>query len=189
MSETPPIRYARSGGFHIAYQDHGEGPSEMIVFKPAENHLELQWTEPRVAAFLRRLATFGRIIDFDTRGTGLSDRLEPGCHPSFEVWADDALAVLDEAAVERVDAAVAFADKSPFPAPESLYDHIYVFGDQVQGWYSVDERSAGVHRGEDERSIAEAERGPEDAYHQAVEAAGKEDVKPADDAQDDEDEE
>jgi pyruvate dehydrogenase E1 component alpha subunit len=79
---------------------------------------------------------------------------------------------LDEQAVERVDEAVAFADKSPFPAPESLYDHIYVFGDQVQGWYSVDERSAGVHKGEEERSIAEAERGPEDAYHQAVESAG-----------------
>jgi hypothetical protein len=45
-----------------------------------------------------------------------------------------------------------------------------------------------VHKGEDERSIAEAERGPEEAYHQAVEAAGKEDVKPADEAQDGEDE-
>ena len=66
---------------------------------------------------------------------------------------------LDEATVARVDEAVAFADDSAFPAPESLYDHIYVLGDQVQGWYSVDERSAGVHRGEDERRLAEAERG------------------------------
>jgi pyruvate dehydrogenase E1 component alpha subunit len=84
---------------------------------------------------------------------------------------------LDEEAVKRVDDAVAFADKSSFPAPESLYDHIYVFGDQVQGWYSVDERSAGVHKGEDERSIAEAERGPEGPYHEAVEAAQREDAK------------
>jgi pyruvate dehydrogenase E1 component alpha subunit len=93
---------------------------------------------------------------------------------------------LDGQAVERVDGAVKFADKSAFPAPESLYDHIYVFGDQVQGWYSVDERSAGVHRGEDERSLAEAERGPTDHYHEAVEAAQREDVseeKPTDDAQ------
>ena len=61
-----------------------------------------------------------------------------------------------------------------------------MLGDQVKGWYSVDERSAGVHKGEDERSIAESERGPEGAYHQAVEAAQKEDVgekKPADEAQ------
>ena len=91
---------------------------------------------------------------------------------------------LDEAAVKRVDDAVAFADSSPFPPPESLYDHIYVLGDQVKGWYSVDERSAGVHRGEDERSLAEAERGPQAAYHEAVEQAAEEDVKPADEAQD-----
>jgi hypothetical protein len=58
---------------------------------------------------------------------------------------------LDRAAVERVDEAVAYADESPFPTPESLYDNVYVLGDQVRGWYSVDERAAGVHRGEDER--------------------------------------
>ena len=51
----------------------------------------------------------------------------------------------------RVDEAVAFADASPFPRGPSLYDDVYVLGDQVQGWYSIDERSAGVHRGEDER--------------------------------------
>jgi pyruvate dehydrogenase E1 component alpha subunit len=90
---------------------------------------------------------------------------------------------LDQAAIKRVDDAVAFADSSAFPAPESLYDHIYVFGDQVKGWYSVDERSAGVHRGEHERQLAEADRGPTEAYHEAVEAAGREDVKPADEAQ------
>jgi pyruvate dehydrogenase E1 component alpha subunit len=101
---------------------------------------------------------------------------------------EDEVKRLDDAAVKRVDEAVQFADGAAFPPPESLYDHIYVMGDQVKGWYSVDERSAGVHKGEDERSIAEAERGPEEAYHQAVEAAGKEDVKPADEAQDGEDE-
>jgi pyruvate dehydrogenase E1 component alpha subunit len=61
---------------------------------------------------------------------------------------------IDRAAVERVDAAVQFAEASPFPPPESLYDDVYVLGDQVQGWYSIDERSAGVHRGEDEREWA-----------------------------------
>ena len=93
---------------------------------------------------------------------------------------------LDEAAVRRIDEAVAFADQSAFPPPESLYDDIYVIGDQVRGWYSVDERSAGVHRGEDERELAGKERGPEDAYQQAVEQANREDVgekKPTDEAQ------
>ncbi len=61
---------------------------------------------------------------------------------------------LDEAVVKVVDDAVRFADKAAFPPPESLYDDLYVFGDQVKGWYSVDERSAGVHPGEKEREIA-----------------------------------
>ena len=61
-----------------------------------------------------------------------------------------------------------------------------MLGDQVRGWYSVDERSAGVHRGEHEREMAAKERGPEGAYEQAVEQASKEDVgleKGADEAQ------
>jgi len=61
---------------------------------------------------------------------------------------------IDRQAVEAVDAAVLFAEASPFPPPESLYDDVYVLGDQVQGWYSIDERSAGVHKGEDEREWA-----------------------------------
>jgi TPP-dependent pyruvate/acetoin dehydrogenase alpha subunit len=92
---------------------------------------------------------------------------------------------IDRAVTRQVDEAVAFADSSPFPPPESLYDHVYVLGDQVRGWYSVDERSAGVHRGEDERSLAQADRGPEDAYHEAVEQAGREDVVRHDPSQDD----
>ena len=99
---------------------------------------------------------------------------------------EDGLDRIDRETVARIDDAVSFADGSAFPPPESLYDHIYVLGDQVGGWYSVDERSAGVHRGEDERSLAEAERGPEEAYHREVERAGQEDVgtkKPADEAQ------
>ena len=59
----------------------------------------------------------------------------------------------DRKAIEIVDEAVEFADASPEPPLESLYDNVYVLGDQVQGWYSVDERTPEVHRGEDEREI------------------------------------
>ncbi len=93
---------------------------------------------------------------------------------------------LDKEIVKRIDEAVAFADKAAFPPPESLYDDIYVLGDQVGGWYSLDERSAGAHRGEHERELAEAERGPEEEYRKAVEQASREDVgveKPTDEAQ------
>src|SRR5690348_17485740 len=78
--------------------------------------------------------------------TTFSDRLV-----EEEVLTKDDLEELDEQAVATVDEAVRFADDSPHPDPESLYDNVYVLGDQVRGWYSVDERAAGVHRGEDER--------------------------------------
>jgi pyruvate dehydrogenase E1 component alpha subunit len=61
---------------------------------------------------------------------------------------------LDAVVMARIDEAVAFADSSPFPPPESLYDNVYVLGGQVRGWYSVDERSPEPHRGEDERDMA-----------------------------------
>ena len=77
--------------------------------------------------------------------------------PNFAEQLDVDLDELDKAVTERIDEAVSFADDSAFPPPESLYDHIYVLGDQVKGWYSVDERSAGVHKGEDERALAESQ--------------------------------
>jgi len=89
---------------------------------------------------------------------------------------------LDAEAVRRVDEAVAFADSSPFPAPESLYDDVYVLGDQVRGWYSVDERSPDVHRGEDERERP-VDQSVREEYDQH--AAGRHDApRPADEAQD-----
>ena len=88
--------------------------------------------------------------------------------------------------MSRVDAAVSFADSSPFPPPESLYDHIYVLENESDSWYSVDERAAGVHRGEDERKLPADQRGPEVEYRRAVDAAKRGDdsnPKPADEAQ------
>ncbi|HTN24562.1 MAG TPA: pyruvate dehydrogenase (acetyl-transferring) E1 component subunit alpha [Solirubrobacteraceae bacterium] len=70
---------------------------------------------------------------------------------------DAARAQVDHDAIARVDAAVAFADASPHPGPNALYDDIYVLGDQVRGWYSVDERTPTPHRGEDERGMDRAD--------------------------------
>jgi len=99
---------------------------------------------------------------------------------------------LDEAIVERVDEAVAFADESPFPSPESLYDDVYVLGDQVRGWYAIDERGAGVRKGEDVADLASEDAGDKERYDAVVEQAGREDVtgdrdRPTDEAQADED--
>ncbi|MGH2917482.1 MAG: pyruvate dehydrogenase (acetyl-transferring) E1 component subunit alpha [Solirubrobacteraceae bacterium] len=83
---------------------------------------------------------------------------------------------MDRETVERVDEAVAFADASPFPSPNALYDDIYVLGDQVGGWYSVDERTPTPHRGEDERRMDSADL-PHDEH------ADRAAPKPADAAQ------
>lgn len=97
----------------------------------------------------------------------------------------DAIEQLDAQAARRVDEAVAFADASPFPAPESLYDDVYALGDQVRGWYSVDERSPEPHKGEDER---ERDVDPRMREEYDQHAAGPHDSgdapRPADDAQD-----
>ena len=58
---------------------------------------------------------------------------------------------LDEEAIETVDEAVKFADNSPFPDLDSLYDDVYIYGGDVPGWWTVDERSPEPHRGERER--------------------------------------
>jgi pyruvate dehydrogenase E1 component alpha subunit len=71
------------------------------------------------------------------------------------VISDEDAGKLDEEAVAEIDEATEFADASPFPELDSLYDDIYVYGDQVKGWYSVDERSPEVHRGEEEREAGE----------------------------------
>jgi pyruvate dehydrogenase E1 component alpha subunit len=88
---------------------------------------------------------------------------------------------LDAEAVEAIDKAVEFADGSDFPPPESLYDDIYVLGGQVKGWYSVDERSAGVHKGEDERDMAGELGSRSEVYEETAEALDKKDTKTDDD--------
>ena len=92
------------------------------------------------------------------------------------ILGEDEREQIDREAIERVDQAVAFADASPHPSPNALYDDIYVLGDQVRGWYSVDERTPTPHRGEDERTMDSADL----PQHEHAERAGP---KPADDAQ------
>jgi pyruvate dehydrogenase E1 component alpha subunit len=93
---------------------------------------------------------------------------------------DDARERLDADAVARVDDAVAFADASPHPSPDSLYDDVYVLGDQIQGWYSMDERTPTPHRGEDERAMDNAAL-PGGAEYEKAKAASE--AKPTDAAQ------
>ena len=94
---------------------------------------------------------------------------------------EDELEAMDRETIVRVDGSVAFADASPHPSPNDLYDDIYVLGDQVRGWYSVDERTPTPHRGEDETDMDRAH------LPYAAEHTSGVTPKPADDAQRDED--
>jgi pyruvate dehydrogenase E1 component alpha subunit len=94
------------------------------------------------------------------------------------VMSDEDVEAMDKDVVHQIDEAVAFADSSPFPPPESLYDNVYVLGGQVRGWYSVDERSPEPHRGEDERDMA-ISGGDAYSHHAGDMGAG-----PADEAND-----
>jgi pimeloyl-ACP methyl ester carboxylesterase len=94
---TPETRYAKSGDVHIAYQVVGDGPIDLVFVPGWITHLELAWEDPLEAAFLRRLASFLRLILFDKRGTGLSDRVPVNELPILEERMDDVRAVMDAA--------------------------------------------------------------------------------------------
>jgi class 3 adenylate cyclase len=96
----PSTRYAQSpDGANVAFQVHGEGPLDLVFVPGFVSHVELVWEEPAIARFLRRLASFSRLIVFDKRGQGLSDRL--GRPPTLEESMDDLGAVMDAAGSER----------------------------------------------------------------------------------------
>ncbi|MGA8155119.1 MAG: adenylate/guanylate cyclase domain-containing protein [Rhodoplanes sp.] len=95
----PITRYAKSGDIHIAYQVIGDGPVDLILAPGFVSHIENYWDEPGLARWLNRLASFSRLIIFDKRGTGLSDRVSD--LPSMDERMDDMRAVLDAVGVER----------------------------------------------------------------------------------------
>jgi class 3 adenylate cyclase len=94
-----PIRYAKSGDVNIAYQVTGDGPFDLVLVPGFFSHLELDWEHPDHVRFLDRLGSFARLIRFDKRGTGLSDRAVG--LPDFETRMDDVRAVMDAAGSER----------------------------------------------------------------------------------------
>jgi len=97
----PDIRYARSGEIDIAYQVVGAGPRDLVMVWGWASNIEVLWEEPSIARFLTRLSSFARLILFDKRGTGLSDRVADSDLPGLEVRMDDVRAVMDAVGSER----------------------------------------------------------------------------------------
>jgi pyruvate dehydrogenase E1 component alpha subunit len=150
----------------ITYRFRGHSAADPEVYRTKEEVQEWRKRDP-ITTYSERLKQEGLIDD-----QGIED--------------------LDRKAIEIVDRAVEFADASPEPALESLYDNVYVLGEQIQGWYAVDERTPEVHRGEQEREIGTRGAPQELAQAGAAHASAGdvqrrrrsgEDEGPADDAQ------
>ena len=111
-ASRPRTQYASIGDADVAYQVVGEGPLDLLLFNPLGTHLDLAWQVPGYDTFVTRLASMGRLIAFDRRGTGMSDAVHHSAIPMWEDFAEDATAVLD--AVGSTQAAIlASAETGP----------------------------------------------------------------------------
>jgi class 3 adenylate cyclase len=99
MVQPPPTRYARSGQARIAYQVSGTGPVDLVTIAGPAAHLDLMWEERATARTFQRYGKFCRLVQFDRRGTGLSDPADTP--PTLELQMDDLSAVIDAVGLER----------------------------------------------------------------------------------------
>ena len=99
MEDLPPIRYAKAGDVSIAYRVMGEGPLDLIWVPGLASNIEIEWESPYRLRLFRRLASFSRLMVFDKRGMGLSER-NVGA-PTLEERMDDVRAVMDAVGSER----------------------------------------------------------------------------------------
>jgi class 3 adenylate cyclase/pimeloyl-ACP methyl ester carboxylesterase len=90
-----------SGGAHVAFQEFGEGPNEVMLIWGCPNHIESLWEWPSMATLLRGFGSMGRVAHYDQRGTGLSERVPIDRLPSLDERVTDALAVMDEVGMSR----------------------------------------------------------------------------------------
>jgi pimeloyl-ACP methyl ester carboxylesterase/DNA-binding CsgD family transcriptional regulator len=111
LDRAPPeTQYARSGGLSIAFQVFGNGPMDLVFIPGFVSNLELTWDWPPLGAFYRAFTSFARVILFDKRGTGLSDRLR--LMPTTEERMDDLRAVMDACGCKRA-AVVGVSEGAP----------------------------------------------------------------------------
>jgi pimeloyl-ACP methyl ester carboxylesterase len=97
----PETRYARSKDGSVAYQIVGDGPRDLVFIPWWATNIEIMWEEPTIERFLRRLATFCRVLVFDKRGAGVSDPVPLAALPTLEQWSDDVRSVMRAAGSTR----------------------------------------------------------------------------------------
>jgi class 3 adenylate cyclase len=132
----PETRYALSGEVNIAYQTMGDGPIDIVLVPGIVSHVEFAHELAGYTAFLRRLSSFARVVTFDKRGQGLSDRISGA--PSLEQRMDDVRAVMDDVGSQQA-ALLGFSEGSPMSAlfaatyPERV-SHLLLFGGFAKGF-------------------------------------------------------
>ena len=113
MLTVPETRYTRCGTINIAYQVFGEGPVDLVLVPGWVSNLDMMWEEPRLASWLRQLGSFARVMLFDKRGTGLSDRVTDT--PMLEERMEDVRAVMQAVGSEQA-ALVGYSEGGPMCA-------------------------------------------------------------------------
>jgi pimeloyl-ACP methyl ester carboxylesterase len=140
----PETRFAQSGDASIAYQVLGQGPLDLVMVPGFVSHVEYAWEDPSYAQFLQKLASFSRLILFDKRGTGLSDRITG--IPTLEQRMDDVRAVMDAAGSQKAalfgvseggSMSVLFAATHP-----QRTSALVLYGAIAKGWLVDDESGA-----------------------------------------------
>src|SRR5215831_12659538 len=144
---APTTRYARSGDVNIAYQViDGDGPLDVVFVHGFVGNMEVQAEQPGHEAFFERLASLGRVIRFDRRGTGLSDRVREV--PTLEARMDDLRAVMDAAASRRAALVATFEGASMAIVYAATYPErvtaLALFNPRAKGVRSADYPWAGA---------------------------------------------
>ena len=143
----PETTYARLGDDRIAYQVLGDGP-DLVATLGAFGHVDLQWEDPGTAVFLRRLASFSRLILFDRRGTGASDPLPEPMPPPWETYAGEVAAVMDAAGSRRAALMATTAEAGPmalfFAATRPERTSALVLGNASAKYVAADDYPIGI---------------------------------------------
>jgi class 3 adenylate cyclase len=113
----PQTRYARLGPDRLAYQVLGQGPPDLVFTMGAFSDVDVVWEDPQMALFLRRLASFSRLLRFDRLGTGASDPLPAYPLPPWEAYAQELVAVMDAAGSQQA----ALLAAGPQAGPMALF--------------------------------------------------------------------
>ena len=158
--DVPPIRYALTAdGVNIAYQVVGDGPFDVVFVPQVTSNIEIFWENPRWSRFMRDLAAFSRLLLFDRRGVGLSDR--PSGVPPLEQRMDDVRAVMDAVGSERAALLGAGADGAMAALFAATYPErvtaLVLYAVPPRGLWAPDYRW-GPREDEARRVVDEAER-------------------------------